>query len=135
MSGQLINSSFQQTVFYFSLKMKNKIQHYNINVRSIFWDKFLSFIKEVVGNQAYCSPIINFTLVYLCACLYSLVNTIKIPVLLFPFKNENRRPFSCLQQVLLLATTRKHQQLIQTRRRSDYYQEKCMFSSNCIILA
>ena len=51
--------------------------------------------------------------------LLILINKINIPVLSFSFKSKNRRPFSP-QQSLLLAITRKHEQPMQTRRRSDY---------------
>ena len=54
----------QRSVPCFSLKLKNKIQHYNVNFKSIFWHKCLSFIKEVVDSQAYRSLIIHFELRY-----------------------------------------------------------------------
>ena len=59
----------QRSVPCFSLKLKNKIQHYNVNFKSIIWDQCLSFVKEVVNSQAYHSRIIHFKLKYWCACL------------------------------------------------------------------
>ena len=53
------------------LKQKNQSKHYNIiqiNVKSIFRVECFSFIKTVVGNQAFRNPVIFTLMIIIYAC-------------------------------------------------------------------